>query len=375
MTAVNLRSGQADYAGRWQRLRELVAESSLDCLLLVSYDPTTSWLDFDHTIAFATGILNVPHAAVQVTASRVRLLLDEATASEEWPHVAPEVEVVVGVFDQLDLADVARLVVKELEVEPGSRVGVNARKLRGDVHQALREEDLDLVDVSHALDAAKRPTDPAQRTGLRAAAAIGVATVEAMAADTVAGADLRAVRGRGLMTALSLGASHMWFPVLAGEGERRPAAAQLASPGAVVSLAATPVFDGYAADVGRSLVVGGGQDEAIEFAEHVHSVAPDLLRAGLPLEGLATGLGKLITDAGMDERTTVMAHPLGYADEIHPYVGLFPTLTGHPLELVPGMALTVEVVVTGDRGMAFVEDAYFLGTDSADCYTRAREGS
>ncbi len=67
----------------------------------------------------------------------------------------------------------------------------------------------------------------------------------------------------------------------------------------------------------------------------------------------------------------MVAHPLGYAEEIHRYVGLLLNLACHPLELVPDVALTVEVVSQGGRGTAFVEDVYFVGAGRAERCTRA----
>ena len=279
-------------------------------------------------------------------------------------------EVIAPVLDRLDLTR-ARVGVDELAY---AQVEAFARVL----------PEIELADGDRLMQSARLVKNPGEIALMQEASAIAEAVTESAIASVRPGVREYDVVAEAMRTLYRLGgeAAHLATPFVASGEHMSPpnrfASDKLIREGDLVFIDIGAMWNGYYADMGRTVVCGEPsrrQREVFTAVHHALSAAARTMRAGstndevaaaVRAEGEARGFGR-------DFLSLFIGHGIGMGANEPPYVG--ETLPGaETLELRPGMTLAIEplIWVPGERGGAGVrlEDTILVGEDRGVPLTR-----
>jgi Xaa-Pro aminopeptidase len=374
-------------AARAERARAALADSDCDALLLWK-DENVRFLSglraqiIQGKSALLNGCLLREDGAMALFLSGGEV--DRARAAMPWieeVHAIPIMEargliagaleeVIAPTLDRLDLTR-ARLGVDELAY---AQVEAFARVLPR----------VELADGDRLMQSARLVKDPGELALMQEASAIAEAVTESAIASVRPGVREYDVVAEAMRTLYRLGgeAAHLATPFVASGEHMSPpnrfASDKLIREGDLVFIDIGAMWNGYYADMGRTVVCGAPSRRQREVFTAVHralEAAVRTMRAGatnddvaaaVRAEGEARGFGE-------DFLSLFIGHGVGMGANEPPYVG--ETLPGaETVELRPGMTLAIEplIWVPGVRGGAGVrlEDTIVVGEEGGVPLTR-----
>ena len=370
---------QQEYAGRIQRVRELLAEKDLD-LALVYYDEFNignGWYLTGWCPQFESGAVLVPREGEPMILggpeSEPFAKLDSAiTETRNFPvFMVPDEE-----YPNATIIDFAQLFA-ELSATLGAvrRVGlVGGGRMPADCHRQIVEgfRGTELVDITEPFVGLRFVKSPWEREQIRAAFRLADDCYDAMKEKVAPGVSEIEVAAAGEYAARSRGASGFGFTAIVGSGPRAnavvpTAGAKKLGAGETVMIGLAPKVQGYAGVVGNVLPVSGEytarQRECIgHLKEAFQLTRAQLVPGKLGREIDAPARAYFEKQDLAKHLVCPFAHTIGLHEAESPFFG-----PGSDDELAPGMTVCVDVSFFGHPEFhgTRIETGYEITEDGA----------
>jgi Xaa-Pro aminopeptidase len=266
------------------------------------------------------------------------------------------------------------------------RVGLDGRYLQASVVPSLSGDGIEVVDAAEDLELSRLVKDELELEHIRKAAAI----VDVGVAKTMEG-----VRER--MTEIELaalaeyemrreGAECFWWKTLINSGPDAqswadsPAQRKIGT-GDLVGMDFTPVHQGYAADIGRSFVLGKPnpkQLRVLEMTKKSLDAGILVLRDGVTIREIVEASTDVVKGSPYEKFYTGPGHCIGLYSDVYPgfffSIAKVPSLPKSHLDrkFAKGMTLAMEVVLTVPGvGRVCIEDDYLITARGSERLTNA----
>jgi len=170
---------------------------------------------------------------------------------------------------------------------------------------------------------------------------------------------------------LALGGSAPWVLITSGQGNydlvSKGGGPRVVEPGDMVWMDCGCVVEGYWSDFSRAGVVGGPSAEQAEAQREIHEITRigvEMVRPGMPVAGIAARCNEALDTLGWQITSSIS----GLASRVGHGIGLFvtelPSLNEEdPTVLAPGMIVTVEPGVVTPFGTFHIEEIVLVTED------------
>jgi Xaa-Pro aminopeptidase len=266
------------------------------------------------------------------------------------------------------------------------RVGLDGRYLQASVVPSLAGDGIDVLDVAEDLELSRLVKDELELEHIRKAAAIvdtGVAKVMEGVQEGTSEIELAALAEYGMRRE---GAECFWWKTLINSGPDAQSWADSPTKrkigtGDLVGMDFTPVYQGYAADIGRSFVFGKPnpkQLEVLELTKKSLDAGISVLRDGVTIREIVKAATDVVKGSKYEKFFTGPGHCIGLYSDVYPgfffSIAKVPSLPKSHLDrrFAKGMTVAMEVVLTVPGvGRVCIEDDYLITARGSERLTTA----
>jgi Xaa-Pro aminopeptidase len=281
--------------------------------------------------------------------------------------------------------------VKEMLKSGGRRslaikVGIDGRYLQGSVVPSIRGGGVEVVDVAEDLELSRLVKDAREIKALKHAARvvdIGVSTVMSEIRPGMTEVELAAISEEAMRRE---GAECFWWKTLINSGPDANRWAECPRnrrmrEGDMIGIDFTPVCDGYAADIGRSFVLGKPSRRQLQVLELTKRSLDDSvasLKDGVTMREVVEASIRSVKGTEYERYFTGPGHCIGLYSDTFPgfffSVSKIPKLKKAYLDrrFSKGTTVAMEIVMTVPGvGRVCIEDDYLIEANGAERLTRA----
>jgi Xaa-Pro aminopeptidase len=352
----------------------------LDAFLIANYSPSASSLGIDYNLFYLSNLLRrYNNAFLILTEEDCYLCVDrlEADRAHKDSWLPVEQAPILGLSPE-GFTDLIMDALGKSVSRPGMRLGVNGKRLHGSVALALAQR-ADLVDLSTAIEVTRLVKDQMELQLITRAGQIAEAGVQAVISSIQEGMTEIELAAVSQYAMLKEGAEYFWwYPYLAMSGPDAVSFNGGGSPshrkiiqGDLVHVDICPSYQGYNADIARTVVMGSPTKEQLQVLDVTYTAfekAVGALRAGNRVGDILDAFHSVVDGTDYKECFMGPGHGMGINDDCYPFFNA----DNAGFVFRNGMYMSVEVgaMVPGLGGVRY-EDNFIVNGPTPTRLTRA----